>query len=449
MEASTGPSKGGRQWAHLFSSSAGQNAPNTITVEAQSVISTLSINQVPNYKSLSTVIYIWGDDPVERNDPSMRKGKEPWTPTIYRNLSNVRISSVSCSSTYMMLLSSHHRLYALGRGEYGQLGLGSTVRFVGEPTIIDGLHTVSEVACGMFHCVALGNNGKVYSWGLSDLAGHKEGMTTFKPTEVSIKADPVKCRSIDVNDSLTVCACDSGHSLYHWGMTFTGFKIDRPQLLYSFDKERIRKVSVGKSFALALSEAGAVFCWGDSTYGETLAGCHKPNRSNCYLPRRISHRDIRNIVYIAAGGRHALLIDNSGRVISMGENMYGQCGTTPSHHCGPSLIEFPESPFVTTKVFCGMRHSACINNGGQLFTWGHSSNHKLIYTTSVESLIQPQNQPGVSKQTGKKSCCSQPQLIYSLLNEKIVCAGLAECYTVVVAGEGIVGAQEAEPYNES
>ncbi|GIX62682.1 regulator of chromosome condensation, putative [Babesia caballi] len=332
------------------------------------------------------------------NPAFSRAGNAParvdWTPSIYRQLSDVRIASVACAQSYMMLLSSSHQLYALGRGDYGQLGLGSGVTHVVEPTLLEDLPATTEVVCGAFHCLAVAAGGRLYSWGRSDLAGHSEGLGTYTPREVLISQGESRCRTVCASDTLTVCVCDSGQSLYHWGFSFTGEKIYKPQLLYSFDRERIRQVALGKCFGLALSETGAVFGWGDRTYGETLS-CGSPlDPSYTLLPRRLRHRKLRGIVRVAAGERHALLMDRSGRVWSMGENMYGQCGVPPSHHCGPSPVDFPESSFVADKVACGPRHSACINSGRQLFTWGHSAGHKLIFTTAVEMLVQQQRQPG-------------------------------------------------------
>lgn len=435
---------GSQQLSMLASKSPVNNTPNQIAVEAQSVLTTCNIDRVPHYKDLSTVIYIWGDNPVERHLCSNGVVREAWKPSIYRQLAGVRISSVSCASSYMMLLSSSHQLYALGHGSFGQLGLGKHVRFVDEPTMIEGMQTVNEVACGAYHCVALGDNGKLYSWGRSDLAGQPEGLTTCRPQEVVIGDGSIRCRCIDVSDTMTVCAGDSGSSLYHWGTTFSGDKVDKPQLHFYFDNERIRQIAVGKCFGLALSESGIVFGWGDSTYGETMGWGNQSTSSFSMLPRRIVDKNVHNIVRIAAGERHALMVDNTGRVLSVGENLYGQCGVSPEHHCGPSQVNFPDSSFMSDKIICGRRHSACINRGNQLYTWGHSSDHKLIFTTSVEMLVQQQRQPGVSVHSGLKNCCSQPQLIYALLHEKIACVGLAERYTLVVSGEGVLSSEATE-----
>ncbi|GFE54236.1 regulator of chromosome condensation, putative [Babesia ovis] len=415
------------------------NTASQVTVEAQSVITTADLNRTGKYKDLRTVVYIWGDNPAERGpDGSGPCAREEWVPTIYRQLSDIRISNVSCSNTYVMLLSSCRRLFSLGRGDYGQLGLGAHVRFVGEPTAVPVPSQISSVVCGANHCAALDTTGRLYTWGRSDLAGHPQGMVTCTPTELQLCGGNTRCRAVGVNDTLTVCVTGGGESIFQWGTTFSGEEVFQPQLLYTFEHEHIRQVAIGRNFGLALSDTGCVFGWGDRTYGETMSCGNRLDYSFSLHPRRLRHPNIKTIVSITAGERHALLLDDAGRLWSMGENMYGQCGVPPNHHCGPCHVEIPDTSFPIQVAECGPRHSACINSGNQLFTWGHSSGHKLIFTTAVDRLIQQQRQPGVSVHSGVKSCCNRPQLIYSLLHEKVACVGLAAEYTVVVTGEGIL-----------
>ncbi|EDO07421.2 Regulator of chromosome condensation (RCC1) repeat family protein [Babesia bovis T2Bo] len=415
------------------------NAANQITVEAQSVITSADLKRTGSYKDLSTVIYIWGENPAAKApDDTSAAVKEDWLPAVYRHISDVRITSVSCAKTYLMLLSSCRRLFALGRGDYGQLGLGQQVRFVGEPTAVPIPHQIKSVVCAKNHCGAIDVGGKLYTWGRSDLAGHPDGFATCSPTELKLNNGHSTCRSIGVNDTLTVCVLDGGESLYQWGITFSGEEVFEPHLFYSFEYEHIRQVALGRNFGIALSDTGSVFGWGDRTYGETMTSGNIMEFSYSLLPRRLRHPNLKSIVSIATGERHVLMIDDIGRIWSMGENMYGQCGVPPEHHCGPCKVEVEDTAFPIEYIACGPRHSACINAGHQLYTWGHSSGHKLIFTTSVDMLVKQQRQPGVSVQSGVQTCCCKPQLIYNTLHEKVACVGLAMDYTVAVTGEGIV-----------
>lgn len=56
-------------------------------------------------------------------------------------------------------------VYALGRGDYGMLGLGSNEN-ASEPTKLPGLKNISRVGTGSTVSYAVGENGKAYAWGM-------------------------------------------------------------------------------------------------------------------------------------------------------------------------------------------------------------------------------------------------------------------------------------------
>jgi len=64
-----------------------------------------------------------------------------------------------------ILAAEENLLFAWGRGEDGQLGLGDT-NDQDEPTYVDALRGVSvqQIACGSGHTVVLTTEGNVYTW---------------------------------------------------------------------------------------------------------------------------------------------------------------------------------------------------------------------------------------------------------------------------------------------
>ncbi|KAK2195774.1 bifunctional Regulator of chromosome condensation [Babesia duncani] len=427
--------------------SANQKQPKTVIIEAESIISTRSIDHVPNYRDLSTVVYIWGENPACIDSPAKdQSDKEPWKPTIYKNIKDIRILELKCSNNAVYFLSGYRTVYVLGHGEYGQLGLGDTVKSVREPTILDTLGNIKQLACGDYHALALDYNGRLFSWGRNDLCGHCNGISTFTPMEILINtidtniSHRINWTCIGASNSYTIAVCNEGTSLYSWGVNFYGKHIPEPQLFYSLSMVRVNKICVGKKFAVALTECGRLFTWGDGSFGEIQINC--PSIELKMSPVLFKHKDIKEIVSISVGYRHVLLIDKQGKVWSFGDNIYGQCGTSLGNICKPGIVTFIGN-FVAKQISCGPRNSACINTGNQLFTWGHSGNNKLIFTTATENLVQQQRQPGVSMFSGLKGSCTTPRIIYSLLHEKVTNVGFGENYTVVVTGDGIV------PYTSS
>ncbi|UKK00551.2 hypothetical protein MACK_000625 [Theileria orientalis] len=426
---------------HRFRDNNQFNVQNSVTVQAEPIVSTANINNVPEYSDLSTVIYVWGENPGLSEQGSERSRSEYWNATIYRNLSDVKILEVSCSESHIFFLTSNRKLYTVGHGEYGQLGLNEGVVHVSEPTLLERISDVKQVCCGKFHSVALTTGGHLMSWGRNDFSGHSSGFATFVPREILTNEESspgvrISCVSVCASDHQTIAVCEGGRVLYIWGIAFNGERIPRPKVFFAFSDARIRQIGVGSYFALALSECGRVFNCGDGTYGEIYSNSSITNSTPIFTP--IKHTLVKNIEKIAVGARHALLIDENKNVIAFGDNNYGQCAAPQSHHTAPVVVEFSEGNFPPKAIYAGTRTSACINSGNQLYIWGHSSNHKLIFTSSVDILIQQQKQPGVSIISGYKNSVQEPRLIYSLLQEKITCIGLGPNYTVVVSGEGKV-----------
>lgn len=58
-------------------------------------------------------------------------------------------------------------LYAWGKGDQGQLGLGWKPVQTFYPMPVKGLSNISiaKISCGALHTVALGENGRLYEWG--------------------------------------------------------------------------------------------------------------------------------------------------------------------------------------------------------------------------------------------------------------------------------------------
>ena len=57
-------------------------------------------------------------------------------------------------------------LYAVGKGNFGSLGLGGTI-FAANPRLVNKLSDkkIVSIACGKYHTLALSNIGDVFSWG--------------------------------------------------------------------------------------------------------------------------------------------------------------------------------------------------------------------------------------------------------------------------------------------
>ena len=86
---------------------------------------------------------------------------------------NVHVEKIACGNDHSLALTSIGKVYAWGRNNRGQLGIGMEAQ-VGSPELIVGLSqsVVSDIACGDQHSVAICEPGSVYSWGEGAVSGH-------------------------------------------------------------------------------------------------------------------------------------------------------------------------------------------------------------------------------------------------------------------------------------
>eukprot|EP00803_Ostreobium_quekettii_P009976 evm.model.scf_2796.2 EVM.evm.TU.scf_2796.2 scf_2796:5567-19194(-) len=172
----------------------------------------------------------------------------------------IGIVQIDCGDHHSLALSVDGRVFAWGRGKYGQLGLGD-YNTVNEPHCVSGLAgiSVTQIACGADHSLAVTAQGKVYSWGRGTCGQTGLGATdnTCTPTQIE-----------------------------------------------SLQEEYIIQVSAGSSHSLALARAGSIFAFGNGELGQLGNG----DVRNHLLPCRIDALPEHPPLYIVAAGDHSVAV---------------------------------------------------------------------------------------------------------------------------------------------
>ncbi|KAJ0392770.1 hypothetical protein P43SY_009330 [Pythium insidiosum] len=94
------------------------------------------------------------------------------TPQLVDALSSQVVTKVACGLYHTVVTTAGGELYAFGKNDYGQLGLGHA-RNVKLPTLVrvtigDSDEKVVDVSCGYYHTVAVTDKGKLLTWGRND-----------------------------------------------------------------------------------------------------------------------------------------------------------------------------------------------------------------------------------------------------------------------------------------
>jgi len=165
------------------------------------------------------------------------------------------------------------------------------------PALVPSMHDtcIVSVASGVRHCLALSAEGEVYSWGNgSDGAlGHADGSAMSGPRRIETLE---RVKSIAVG-MFTSAAVDDRERLFTWGRgaiegepAGLGYELDpatqlqlTPKRVDALSEDRVVGVTLGFSFTLAVTDAGAVFSFGQGGHGALGHGLSTSE----VLPRRI------------------------------------------------------------------------------------------------------------------------------------------------------------------
>ncbi len=158
------------------------------------------------------------------------------------------------------------------------------------------------------------------------------------------------------------------------------------------------------AFSLGLDFQGRVWSWGNNDYGQLGMGYHGGNvLSPHMLPPFPSP-----VIALAAGDRHALALTEDGRVFAWGDNNQGQIGSGDGNGDG-----VPDEPVATSPcevpglgtVICiaaAASHSLAMTDGGELFGWGSNGSGQITGRSGAD-LWSPTPVPNAPKWQGSDS----------------------------------------------
>ena len=251
----------------------------------------------------------------------------------------------------------------------GQLGDGTTVpRLLAAP--VTGLGSgVQAISAGLDHNCALAGSGAMYCWGRNDTGQIGDGTTTRRLASVPVTGLGGNVQGIG-SGNIHTCAVDASGAVKCWGRNSSG------QLGDGTTDSRSTPVAVsglssgytaaasGSRHSCALSASGAVSCWGANSSGQLGNGTTNPS----LVPVPVTGLGS-NVSAISAGDEHTCALTNGGAVVCWGLNDNGQLGdgtTTPA-----------STPVPVTglgsgigRIAAGFSHTCALTTLGAAQCWG-------------------------------------------------------------------------------
>jgi alpha-tubulin suppressor-like RCC1 family protein len=287
------------------------------------------------------------------------------------DLSGEQVKQVAAGNATSYALLQNGTLWAWGRGDLGQLGVGWPTAYEATPVQITGLGAnVKAVAAGATHALAITTENELYAWGNNANGQLGDGTTDSANSPIKVAELGNNVTAITAGNGFS--AALAGGALYTWGAnafgqlgTGTLQEQSRPTRV---SLSGVSQISAGSSFLLALTSSGNAYAWGANT-SQQLGNGASGNTAEPHIltaPKAVS---------VAVGYDFTVAASPDGRVQAWGKNDQRQLGnTTTTDASRPVPVAGASS---VTQVAAGAFHTLARRGDGRVLAWGLNDDGQL------------------------------------------------------------------------
>lgn len=223
-------------------------------------------------------------------------------------------TKIVCGDAHCIAITATGQLVSWGRGESGQLGLGS-INDVLAPTAVvvppPGLQWI-DIAAGGDWSMALDAAGNIWSWGACG-SGSLGRENTQKSTDSSMLTSTLLVSQKELDDREQRRLTEAGLPIADMAeTTVPRFLWMTPQMMPAFSTRdiEITSISAGVRHGVALSRSGNLYAWGDRDG----------------TPRLVASSSTTSIAYATCGGHSIVALrSNQGSLNRDFLRLYQQC----------------------------------------------------------------------------------------------------------------------------
>jgi len=310
---------------------------------------------------------------------------------------------------HTIIANSDGTVSSWGENEDGQLGNGNNTDS-NEPVIVDmsGVlsgKTITAVAAGRYHSLALASDGIVYAWGGNRYGQLGNGNNINSNVPIAVDTSGVllgkTITAIAVGSEFSLALTSDG-TVYSWGSNNLGqlgngstTNTNVPVMAVTngvLSGKTISAISAGLYHSIALSSDGMIYSWGHNFNGQLGNG----NNNNSNVPVTVNMSGVlsgKTITGITSGGAHVLALDSDGKVYSWGGNYSGQLGIGDNTNSNvPVIVDASDvlSGKTLTTIAAGYQHSLAVDSDGNVYSWGKNSSGQLGNGNTTDNNIPVQ-----------------------------------------------------------
>jgi len=286
------------------------------------------------------------------------------------------------------------------------------------------------------HSALLLNNGNLYLWGWNE--DGQLGRPTFvspekKNGEFNISSPVHALPDISVEKAslghahTLIIERNTGH-LYGFGDNSRGQvtgdsitsckKVDQPTTHDLLKGETFIEVAAGLFHSAGITTEGELITWGDGRHRQCLS-------NDTTVIKRWKPDDGSKLVKVVCGRRHTVVLDECGRIWTMGDNKYGQLGRKTlanEKSNNPQLADglFSKKNSGCIDIACGWSHCLAVvhspeSSSTRLHGWGRNDKGQLGIATKKNifkpTWIELKNEHEINAQ--KIDCGSESSMFWN------------------------------------
>ena len=353
----------------------------------------------------NTRTYAWGyNNQGQLGNSTTTTSKVPIAVTGTGVLAGKTVIAVSCGGSHSLALCADGTVAAWGYNNSGQLGNTTTTTSnvpvaVSSSGVLAG-KTVVAIAAGNGHSLALCSDGSVAAWGVngSGELGNNDTANSSVPVAVQTSGalSGKSVTAIAAGSSHSLALCSDG-TVAAWGLNGQGQLGNTTTANSSvpvavstagiLSGKPVAAISAGSDHNLAQCVDGTVVAWGYNNRGQ-LGDNSLTNRTAPVAVSTAGGLTGKMVTAVSAGGAHSLALCLDGSVAAWGYNNSGQLGNGNKNN---SSIPVAVSTSGTLSgksvvgVAAGFSHSLARCSDGTVAAWGDASNGQLGNNTTTNS----------------------------------------------------------------